>query len=201
MEKWLGEQLLSEDKYIEITYDMIVWDEKTREWCCHIIQCPNYDKSWACPPASPYMEETLKAYSKFWLVVAKHDLRPAVERYKKEHPEWGERMLYNPRYYNGTIKKKLRNLIFSFFYKQPNLRYGDALVLWGGGCRVCKNAKHGGCTYPDNPCRFPGRRQYAMESVGINVHETAKKVGIELEWPPRAFVHQIGLICLKEEGK
>ncbi|MHA2131125.1 MAG: DUF2284 domain-containing protein, partial [Promethearchaeota archaeon] len=72
------------------------------------------------------------------------------------------------------------------------------LVLLGGFCRVCYNQKDKGCTYDSgDPCRYPDRRQYSMEAVGIHVTDTVKNLNLDIEWPPTNHVYRFGLVCLK----
>ena len=51
--------------------------------------------------------------------------------------------------------------------------------LSAGTCQICS-----GCTRPaGEPCRFPEKRRYSIESIGGNVGKTISKLcGVDLEW-------------------
>jgi predicted metal-binding protein len=38
------------------------------------------------------------------------------------------------------------------------------------------------------------------EAMGINVTKTTSQVGVELEWPPKKFVHHVALAGIRDEG-
>lgn len=194
--------------YIEIKFEDIVFDKGVRDLCVTrkngkvVHTCMNYGKSLACPPHSPYLEPVLrKKYSRFFLVWFTFYLDDFAKEMKLFHPEWSDKMCRNARYYNGTIRKGLRIAVTNAIAR-IRWEHGfdhEFFVLWGGTCRVCKNKKDGGCaiTRGKNVCKYPDKRTYSMESVGIDVTETVKCIGMELEWPPWNTVYQVGLICTK----
>jgi len=47
------------------------------------------------------------------------------------------------------------------------------MVLGAGGCRECEK-----CTYPDAPCRFPGRKHVSVEACGIYVTKLCATAGL-----------------------
>jgi predicted metal-binding protein len=49
----------------------------------------------------------------------------------------------------------------------------DYLILSNEGCDMCES-----CTYPDAPCRFPGRVQGSIEGYGIFVSKLAQQAGM-----------------------
>ncbi|MCJ7648379.1 MAG: DUF2284 domain-containing protein, partial [Candidatus Lokiarchaeota archaeon] len=73
--------------------------------------------------------------------------------------------------------------------------YNEKFILWDGYCRICfKEGKN--CTYDDGiPCRYPDKKRFSMEAVGIDVDKTVKNVNIEIEWPPINYAYRFGLIC------
>ncbi len=52
-------------------------------------------------------------------------------------------------------------------------QYGNILVLSTGGCQLCAS-----CTYPNAPCRFPGKLQPSLSSYGVEVNRLAARAGI-----------------------
>jgi len=176
----------------QVEYEDIEFSPATSEWCKNGSHCPNYGNNWSCPPESPYMEKKLMRYDQFFLLIFEFDISHLPVTKVKKVP--------NPRHYNGSIRKGLANLIDEFILN--NIRTEDFLVLAGGGCRICKNKRYGGCAREvGKPCRFPDRMHYSMESVGIDVDETLRKIGIELQWPPKTVARQVGLVCVKDNGR
>jgi len=177
-----------------IKYDDIEFDDGVRLLCKNAkLTCPNFDRSWACPPVSPLMKDFLGEFHQFHLVWFVYDLDARCDKMRKLHPDWSDRKCRNPRHYNGTIRAGLESEVKKFTQKLGAV--DDEFVLWSGTCRVCKNKKDGGCTKPSGePCRYPKRRRYSMESSGINVDATVLKIGLKLEWPPVHKVYQVGLI-------
>ncbi len=51
------------------------------------------------------------------------------------------------------------------------------------------------------PCATPKHIVMCPEACGCNVTETMKRVGIELEWPPKQIVYQIALAGLPVGGR
>jgi len=42
------------------------------------------------------------------------------------------------------------------------------------------------------------RRTFSDEANGVNVTATMKKIGIELEWPPREYAYQVAVLGRKK---
>jgi hypothetical protein len=52
-------------------------------------------------------------------------------------------------------------------------------------------------------CRPKERRDvvlYCPEACGVNVTETMRRVGVELEWPPRRWAYQVALLAARLGG-
>jgi predicted metal-binding protein len=49
----------------------------------------------------------------------------------------------------------------------------EYLMLSNEGCGQCET-----CTYPDAPCRFPGKAHGSLEGYGIYVTKLAKQIGM-----------------------
>ena len=87
--------------------------------------------------------------------------------------------------------------IHLFIDKSQN-SYKERFILWDGFCRICFNKKDNGCTYDSgNPCRYPDKKRYSMEAVGIDVTNTVKKLNQAIEWPPINYAYRFGLVCFK----
>jgi len=63
-------------------------------------------------------------------------------------------------------------------------------------CNLNKEGKN--CTYDDVlPCRYPDKKRFSMEAVGINVDKTVRNLKIPIEWPPLNHAYRFGLVCIK----
>ena len=60
-----------------------------------------------------------------------------------------------------------------------------------GGCNLCPE-----CTYPDDPCRFPDRKNVSVEACGINVSVLCAKCGLEYIHGPNT-VTNTGVVLFK----
>jgi len=112
-------------------------------------------------------------------------------------PNKSETNIKNSLYTSSLLKNKLENEILDFLDNYHEA-YEDKLILWDCYCRVCSNKKDKGCTYDTGkPCRYPEKRKYSMEAVGIEVTKTVSQLNLEIEWPPTDFLYRFGLICFK----
>ena len=184
--------------YIEIRYSDISFDPKVQTFCHNPkFKCPNYGHSWACPPEAPYLEKVVSSFRKFYLVYYQFDLKSYVKQIKANHPKRKEEKILGSFYAKALMRDYLETELLSFIdeYQED---YEERLVLWDGYCRVCNNPKDKYCTYDSGkPCRYPDKKRYSMEAVGINVNDTVKNLQIELEWPPLNYAYRFGLVCFK----
>jgi len=145
------------------------------------------------------MRERLKHFDKFFVVYFKFDLKSFSEKMRAKHENWSSKMCHNSRYYNRTIQNGLDLEISGANFrlkKHLKDKKVNILTLRGGTCRICTRKRIGKCAFPDK-CRFPHLVRYSMEAVGIDVTSTMRNIGIVLEWPPKKFVYQVGLICVR----
>ena len=182
---------------IEISFNQIKFDQKIQSYCCNPkFKCPNYRHSWACPPEAPYLEEKVAGFKKFYLIYTKLDLEEYVKHVWVKKPKKEREKIITAFYSKDSIRDELEKEILHFLNEYQN-SYQEKLVLWDGFCRICykENKK---CTYDNGkPCRYPDRIRYSIEAVGINVDQTAKNIGINLEWPPTSYAYRFGLVCFK----
>lgn len=162
---------------LEIRFKDLIFDKNVQQFCNNSrYKCPNYNHSWGCPPEAPYLEDKVSEYSHYLLVYAKTDIT------ENKHN-------------NAQIKREFENEMESA-KEQVLQKSDDVLLLWGGHCDLCYTRLGKKCTYDsEEPCRFPIEIRYSMEAVGINVDATVKKIGIDLQWPPKDYIYRFGLIC------
>lgn len=121
-------------------------------------ECPQYGKSWSCPPAVGTVEECKERCARytggflFTTIAEDADLSDmeAMLRTRMEHEE---------------ITRQVRD-IFSGQYK-------EVLTLSTESCALCEK-----CAYPDAPCRFPDKCFPCIESYGILVTKLAEEYGL-----------------------
>lgn len=184
----------------EISHADVVFDPATREMCVTpAFHCPHYGHSWACPPAAPYMEETLREYARLFVVWAGTDLAARLEEARRARPGWSEER--RRARVHATVDEELKAAFqreVKALLARPEVAGRPTRVLWcGGSCDVCANPADGGCTYDaGEPCRYPDRCRYSMEAVGIRVSETLATCGVDLEWPPVRQVVRAGMVCV-----
>ena len=127
----------------------------------HKKGCPNFGKKKGCPPGVLRFDAFYDLSKPVYAIYEVFDFKRHVEWMKERHPKWSKRQLECCLYWQGGVRKRLKTRIKIF--------HGTMLGLKG--------------------------REYfitdAPEAMGINVTETMKRVGIELEWPPVNVVYKI----------
>lgn len=127
---------------------------------CEMNSCGFYDTNWGCPPGCGEVEELSRRCAEF-----PHGI---VYQYVGELEDSFD---YEGMVKTGLIFGKISDGIRQFLWDNAV----DFLVLGAGGCKQCG----GECTYPDDPCRFPNRRNVSVESCGINVSVLCKQCGLD----------------------
>lgn len=146
-----------------------VLDKKVRHLCFksyynHPKGCPNYNKRRTCPPAAPLLSDFFDVNKKVMAVCVDFDLGQHIEKMKSKHPHWSQRQLECCLYWQGTVRKKLREEV-AYSLTRYSLLREDKLAS------------------TDCP-----------EAMGVDVTATMKAVGIILEWPPKKIVRKIAFI-------
>ena len=121
-------------------------------------ECPQYGKSWSCPPATGTVEECKARCQKFagaflFTTVAEvSDLlnMPEMLATRMDHEE---------------ITRQVRDLFL--------MECEELQVLSTESCAICEK-----CAYPDGPCRHPERMFPCIESYSILVTDLAERYGI-----------------------
>lgn len=184
--------------FLKVELKDIIFDPKVQTYCVSpSYKCPSYGHSWACPPEAPYLEAEVAKFKEFYLIYYQLNLSDYIKKEKAKYPEKSEATIKNMVYTNNLLHDKLENEIIDFLdkYKKP---YEEKLILWDGYCRICSNKLDKGCTYDTGkPCRYPDKRKYSMEAVGIEVTTTVANLNLNIQWPPKDFLYRFGLICFK----
>lgn len=118
-----------------------------------------------CPPNAPNFKKFVDMRRPIYLCVNSYDLGKHAEIARKKHPEWSERALRNLRHWQGTARKQLRDGMKKFIEKCDLDLYDDIIEI------------------------------HCPEAMGVNITETCKNVGIELEWPTLSIARQVAIIA------
>lgn len=155
--------------------------------CCKV--CPNYDKTWSCPSYDFDVETYWKKHKTLFLT--------------------GRQMIFDEELVGRTCTQdeldkivedvvlKERSLLSEELFKLEETAPGS-ISLSAGSCSICGKGR---CTRAGGePCRFPDKMRYSIESLGGNVGKTISDLfHIELEWIeegrlPAHFVLVCGLL-------
>lgn len=189
------EAVVSVDHYLEKYVDVETFLQACKS-------CPNYEKVWSCPSYDFDVIDYWKKYSTLELVAIKIIFDEAVAGKmltKEEQEDITKNSIWE-------VKEQLAKEL----YEKERLIPGS-ISLSAGSCTLCKGAgahpegekalAGGWCTrIKGEPCRYPGKMRYSIESLGGNVGTTLSELmEIELEWIqegrlPSYFVLVSGLL-------
>lgn len=161
-------------KLIPISF--IVVDERARLKCL-VPLCDKYNQHLMCPPHLPSVEEfktSLKKYSKALFVQLAFEKEGIVSK-----PEM--------RRYGLSLHK----IIHQLERKALSLGFPFAADLIGGSCKLCRK-----CVGPAGPCRNSLMARPSIEGMGIDVIQTAKKIGIPFDFSSPNRLIWNGLILI-----
>jgi len=74
----------------------------------HPKGCPNFNKSPECPPKSSMVEDVFDLNREMFFVVEEFNLKEHVAQMKLNHPRWTELQLRNLLYWQGGVRKRLK---------------------------------------------------------------------------------------------
>lgn len=149
------ENTIKVDEYIEKYVNVAEFLEYCKE-------CGNYGKKWSCPEYDFDPLDYWKKYDELHVVGKKMIL----EEDEKEQYE--------------NLILQLQDDMTKEFYAEEEKQPGS-ISLCAGSCRICGENN---CSKKiGEPCRYPDKMRYSIESLGGNVGLTASRLlGIELEW-------------------
>ena len=137
----------------------LVFSEKVRTICR--TQCPQYGKSWACPPAVGPVDACKShclSYPNALLITSLAEVSDIADM-------------------KATLATRedheaLTRQVNALFHTQGI----ETFVLSTESCAICDH-----CAYPGGPCRFPEKMFPCVESQGILVTALAEKFGIDFQ--------------------
>lgn len=159
-----------EYKAVPVQHSDLVFEERVRMNCFY---CGKWNMSWKCPPKIPEID-FIKMFSEYENLAFVYCRYPFTkENYNTVRTE-SSVMLHH------TLLK-----LEKFLWDCNN---ATAISFIGGSCKLCKN----GCG--SERCNNPYNARSPLEATGLNVIKTAKKCGIEINFPPDGAIIRIGMI-------
>ena len=120
--------------------------------------CPRYGRSYCCPPYTPTPEQMERILNSYESAIIFHLEWNAVSENADKLKDFFD-----------IVTKLERELIFGGYYK--------AFSMLAGHCRLCEQ-----CSLLKNqPCDFPGAARPSMEACGIDVYQTARNNGFDVQ--------------------
>ena len=127
------------------------------QWKCR-FGCPDYGKWHCCPPAVPTDVETRRVLDSYQRLMLLHF------QYRFQSPKWppGGAEYKRLRQDVDYVRNLERELFLDGFYR--------AFALPHDPCQMCQDCP----PLEGQPCRSPEKARPSMESVGIDVYQTAR---------------------------
>lgn len=144
--------------------------------CCRA--CPNYGRSWGCPPFDFDVERYLDGYATALLVAT------VITPTDEGRPLTDARELIQPE--RRRLEARLLDM---------ERRHGGRAFAYVGSCLHCPQ---GSCTRPHGqPCRHPDRVRPSLEACGFDIGRTSAELfGIDLCWGSRGRMPEyLTLVC------
>ena len=160
-------------RMVKPVYRPSVRDLCTKRYHNHPKGCPNYNVRCDCPPNVPLLPEIFDTGAAFWALWAEFDLGAHVSKMRAAHPGWKWPQLVCCLYWQGTVRKFLRN------------HANEWMANYAASCSGLIQASDIICT--EGP-----------EAIGVDVTATMKQLGVQLEWPPKQIVSKVILLGVKK---
>ena len=130
------------------------------DWVRNICRdsCRLYNTSWACPPAIGTLQECRERCMRYKHMLLFNRVYPIEDGFDFE-----------------AISRAMADFktAADLFEAYNASILSNSLYLTNEGCGTCKR-----CTWPDAPCRFPGKLHHSLEGYGFNVSKLAAKAGL-----------------------
>lgn len=137
----------------------LTFTERVRYVC--ETECPQYGKSWACPPGVGTVEECRARCLSY-----PHGLLITTMTQVHDIADIEETLATRPDH------EAVTRAVAALVQEQGH----EVYPLSTESCAVCEE-----CAYPNAPCRCPDRMYPCVESHGILVTELAERYGIEFQ--------------------
>ncbi len=159
MDEGMNEIIANDQNLIKATLlTDIVIDERARngKWCCspypdHPRGCPNF-RAGSCQCVNVVFNfEDIRGKRRWFAIVEEFNLKAHAEKMKLKHPDWSERQCRNLLYWQGSVRKRLKEKIEKF---DPNIHeWGHTYLLLpeAHGVEVFETMRRVGIIIERNP--------------------------------------------------
>lgn len=137
----------------------LCFTERVRAVCAG--ECPQYGRSWACPPGVGTVAECRERCLRY-----PHGLLVATMAQVSDIARMEETLATRPAH--EAVTRQVNSLL--------QAQGAETYVLSTESCTLCER-----CTYPDAPCRHPEQMFPCVESHGILVTALAERYGVEFQ--------------------
>lgn len=153
----------------------LVFEENVKMNCFY---CGKYARNWRCPPNLPEIDypKMMSEYDQGLFVVLRYDIRNEDEYALIR---------------NDSSVMLHRNLLDMEKWMW-NHNSSTAISFIGGSCKLCKS----GCG--KERCNNPYMSRSPLEATGVNIVKSAKKYGIQIQFPTETHLMRIGLLLWQE---
>ncbi|MBO6074508.1 MAG: hypothetical protein J6P74_05175 [Paludibacteraceae bacterium] len=165
---------------VAIRHDDLVFEERVRLKCMH---CTNYREKWTCPGRLPDLDfqKIVREYEHLAVIISrqKSDVRDQKSEIRDQMSE-------------VRFREAANGLHRAMLYLEGELfKRGNAMAeaFIGCGCQLCKD----GC--PKEGCAHPEQARVPWDATGCNVVKTLANIGVSVEFPPKEYVYQYGLMA------
>lgn len=153
----------------------LVFEEAVKMNCFY---CGRYNNNWRCPPNLPEIDykQMMREFDAGMFVVMSYDIKN-VSEYEIIRNE------------SSVV---LHRTLLELEKYMWNHNSATAISFIGGSCKLCK----GGCG--KEKCNNPYMSRSPIEATGVNVVKSARKCGIDVNFPPDKKLVRIGLLLWQE---
>lgn len=126
--------------------------------------CKNYSKKYSCPPYAPDFKNEINDNDLIFVLMFHTDLKQLDNT---DYRSWHKLLLLN-RVMKPRIEKIMRQLE----------QISKTRFLATGSCRLCNPCQ----LKLKKPCKYPEKRRYSLESMGVDCNALSKKLNKPLQW-------------------
>jgi len=157
----------------QILSDSVVTAAWTRFKCQ--FGCPGYDSNYCCPPHTPTAEKTREIIACYRRAILFHFEVSGISKGYACFKDW-------KKHFKALLDIE-KEMFKDGFYK--------TLVFLAGPCLLCRRCEK----LEGAPCKFPELARPSMEGCGIDVYQTARNNGFQIE-PLREKGEDQDVFCL-----
>lgn len=154
----------------------LIFEENVKMNCFY---CGKYDNNWRCPPNLPNIDyqKMMSEFEAGMFVVLSYNI-DSLESYNMIRTE------------SSVMLHKLLLALEKWMWEHNR---ATAISFIGGSCKLCK----GGCG--KERCNNPYMSRSPLEATGVNIVKSARKYGLNIEFPASKKMMRVGLLLWQEE--